>query len=523
MSSPGAGAGSESDLSAGDLDLAAATALIAGRLAVRDHGEELRELVYLDTVDRRLREEELDAVHEGGRLILRTRSDDRMLASAAMPVRNGPLRVDAIGAEELRERLRDAIGARALLTLVHVRARTRRLDVLDELRKTVVRLSLWEVEVTPSPVAARAALPLRVRLDGLRGYDGQLQRVRTLLCGELGLEPAAESLADAAVRMIGGDPAGITSNVAVPLAGEGRSDAAAVAVLRRLGEVIENNMQGTIDDIDPEFLHDLRVAVRRTRSVQREFKGVFIPDELAPHRAEFRWLQQATGDVRDLDVQLGEFTALRALVPADLRSELEPLRTVLQARRDAAREALVRALCSRRTRQLLRKWAVLLDELVEQPLEERPDAATPIAELAGRRIRKVYKRMVSLGEQITPESPAQDLHRLRKRGKELRYLLELFGLPLYPEELVKPMIRSLKALQDVLGRHQDREVQQRLVRGLAGEVAMEPQGQAALMAMGALLSALSEDGQAAHREFTKQFSEFSAPGRRRAVKDTFGG
>ena len=40
-------------------------------------------------------------------------------------------------------------------------------------------------------------------------------------------------------------------------------------VLANLDEAIEANRQGTIDDIDPEFLHDLRVAVRRSRSILR--------------------------------------------------------------------------------------------------------------------------------------------------------------------------------------------------------------------------------------------------------------
>ena len=44
-------------------------------------------------------------------------------------------------------------------------------------------------------------------------------------------------------------------------------------------------------------------------------------------------------------------------------------------------------------------------------------------------------------------------------------------LPLFPEEVVKPMIKSLKALQDVLGRHQDREVQTAVLRSLGPSVA----------------------------------------------------
>ena len=61
-------------------------------------------------------------------------------------------------------------------------------------------------------------------------------------------------------------------------------------------------LPGTIADVDSEFLHDFRVAVRRTRSLQRQLEPVFPPEPLAHFRSEFRWLQQATGPVRDLDV-----------------------------------------------------------------------------------------------------------------------------------------------------------------------------------------------------------------------------
>ena len=52
------------------------------------------------------------------------------------------------------------------------------------------------------------------------------------------------------------------------------------AVLAHLAAAIELNVPGTIDDIDPEFLHDLRVAVRRTRSVLSNARRV-LPDRRA--------------------------------------------------------------------------------------------------------------------------------------------------------------------------------------------------------------------------------------------------
>ena len=83
--------------------------------------------------------------------------------------------------------------------------------------------------------------------------------------------------------------------------------------------------------------------------------------------------------------------------------------------------------------------------------------------------------MVKLGRAIDDDSPAEDLHELRKVGKELRYLLEFFT-SLYPADVVKPFIKTLKGLQDQLGRFQDREVQATALRRLAPDVSEPADG-----------------------------------------------
>jgi len=362
----------------------------------------------------------------------------------------------------------------------------------------------------------------RLRLTGIRGYDKEFDRVQDALVVELGFKPADQTLLDEAVRAAGGVPGGLPTKPEVPLTPDMRADSAAAAVLRAMLEVIEANLDGTIADIDSEFLHDLRVAVRRSRSVQRELKRTFPPDELVHYRTEFRWLQQVTGDVRDLDVHVLEFDSMRELVPEAMRDDLDPLLRVLRARRAAARRAMVRALRSKRTSTLLSEWGSFLDGLEGTGVDERPDATRPIGEVSGERIRKVYKQMLTMGGAIDESSPPEAYHELRKKGKELRYLLELFGVPLYPEEVAKPMIKSLKALQDVLGRHQDREVQIALLRSLGPDVGEAPGGEAALMAIGALVARLGEDERAARGEFAGRFAEFSSKEQRRLVKETFG-
>ncbi len=313
----------------------------------------------------------------------------------------------------------------------------------------------------------------------------------------------------------------VKAKIDVPLAYDQRADAGAVAVLRRLLDVIGENIEGSISGEDPEHLHQLRIAVRRSRTVQRQLKHVFPPAELPGYRAEFRWLQQATGDARDLDVYLEDLDTLRGMLPEAMRGDLDPLVPVLAHSRLAARADMTRALRSLRTAELFEDWDRLLESMVERSRHDRPAADRPIGEVAGKRIRKVYKQIVTMGRAIERSSPAEDYHELRKKGKELRYLLELFGVKLFDEDAVTPFVKSLKALQEVLGRHQDREIQIAMLRSSVEEVATLPGGGAACMAMGALVELLRVDEQAARDEFAEQFAQLAAKPQRALVRETF--
>ena len=355
----------------------------------------------------------------------------------------------------------------------------------------------------------------------MRGYDGAFDQVLGLLTGELGLAEAPRPVHHDAVKAIGGKLGGTSSKLRITLTPHDRADAAAVTILRRLLATIEVNLPGTLADTDSEYLHDLRVAVRRSRAAQRELRGVFPPEALRVFRDEFRELQVLTGPTRDLDVQLLEFGDLTSALPADNARDVAPLRALLEARLADERATMVRGLKSERTSALLRNWSEFLDALVAAPEGDRPDAARPVAEVAGERIGKVYGRMVKMGRAIGPDSPHEALHDLRKKGKELRYLLEFFA-SLYPPEVVKPMVSTLKGLQDVLGRFQDREVQADSLRALGDDIAAAEGGAAALMSMGVLVQRLLEEQDAARAEFDESFAQFAAKPQRKLVETTFG-
>ena len=502
------------------LSASAAADTLAGHVAVVTQRAHRTDRTFWDTFDGRLHRAGLALVDTGSRFAVTDAAsyEEQAGEDHARGVRRIVLADLADG--PLRERLAPIVEMRALTAVVRVRSRLLPVNVLDDEGKIVVRLHAEEPTALPGG-AEKITLRPRLNVVGVRGYDGAFDHVLGLLTGELGLAEASRPVHQDAVKAIGGKLGGTSSRLKITLAPDERADAAAATILRRLLATIEANLPGTLADTDSEYLHDLRVAVRRSRAAQRELRGVFPPEALRVFRDEFRELQVLTGPTRDLDVQLLEFGGLTSALPAEHAGDVAPLRALLEARLADERATMVRGLKSDRTSALLRNWSEFLDALVAAPEGDRPDAARPVADVAGERIGKVYARMVKMGRAIGADSPHEALHDLRKKGKELRYLLEFFA-SLYPPGVVKPMVSTLKGLQDVLGRFQDREVQADSLRALGDDIAVAEGGAAALMAMGVLVQRLLEEQDAARAEFDESFAQFAAKRQRKLVETTFG-
>jgi CHAD domain-containing protein len=480
-------------------DLAAARALINEHADVTAGRVRAGTSTFYDTFDGRLHAEGVTLRHLGGRLTLLDRVTGEPLATAVAPARAEHRLFDHDLAEPLRARLADAIEMRALVPVARVRTREITLGVLNEDQKTVVRLN----------VETHEGLRGRVSAHAVRGYDKDLERVNALLTDTLSLPEVTVPLVDEAVAATGKPAAGTSAKLNLELDPDAPANEAAAAVFARLLEVIDDNFGGTLEDVDSEFLHDLRVAVRRTRSLQRQFKAIYPDKELARFREEFKRIQGVTGDLRDLDVYLLDFAALKAALPAQMQPDLDPLKGLLETRRAKALTSTRRALKAQRTSLALAQWGEFT--------RTAPKADRSVKSLASHRIRAVYRQMVKMGNAIDDDSPAEDLHELRKVGKELRYLLEFFA-SLYPPEVGKPFVKTLKGLQDQLGRFQDHEVQATALRTMAPDV-KDPM---TLMAMGVLVDRFIKDEALARTEFAERFDAFASDEQRALVKEHFG-
>ncbi len=288
-------------------------------------------------------------------------------------------------------------------------------------------------------------------------------------------------------------------------------------ICRQQLRAIERHRPGARLGRDPEELHDLRVAVRRTRSALGEFRTRFPAEPLERFRGEFRWVGEVSGPVRDLDVYLEQLPAYRALLPVDAAAALEPFRRFLLRHRHLEQRRLVRRLDSVRLRTLLTDWQHFLAGADNSIWPEA--AGLPMGEVARRRIWKLYRRFIRQAAAITTDSPDHDLHRLRITGKKLRYLVEFFRT-FHPAAEIDLLIKAMKGIQDFLGEYQDCTVQQAHLIEMARQMAIEGGiPQATDQALQQLVAALRQRQHRLRGKFPARFRVFSrGRGRRGFVR-----
>lgn len=250
----------------------------------------------------------------------------------------------------------------------------------------------------------------------------------------------------------------------------GSALAAFAPLLRAALAHLDANIAAVRHARDVEGVHQMRVALRRVRSLLGLFAPV-LPAALCDEiDADLRWLNGPLGRRRDLDVFAVETLApLMAALP-----EAEALRhvsMVVEARRAAALKALLSALHSARFAavRLKLEWLCGLEEAALLPLlspEQQDAALMPAAAFAAQVLHRYRRRLKKLGRRSDTLS-VPDLHRLRIRAKKLRYAVDFFR-PMFSRRGVREQAQALAALQECLGALNDAAVGSSLVQDVLG-------------------------------------------------------
>ncbi|MEU9187537.1 CYTH and CHAD domain-containing protein [Streptomyces sp. NPDC048484] len=260
----------------------------------------------------------------------------------------------------------------------------------------------------------------------------------------------------------------------------------------------------------PDAVHKMRVACRRLRSCLRSYRSVLDRDVTDVIRGELKWLAGELGAERDQEVLMERLSEEIAALPAEL--VLGPV---------AARLRVWNVVDSTETHQRSldalgsRRYLALLDSLVV--LLERP----PLRARAGKNADKVmakavlkeYGRLAGRMTQALELSPGPErdvaLHEARKAAKKVRYATEVarpvFGKP------AKRLGKRVKAVQKVLGDHQDSVVARSAIRDLA--VAAQTAGEAGFT-WGLLYGTEQARAYTREQELPSVWEPASAPGPR---------
>lgn len=417
-----------------------------------------------------------------------------------------------------RQLLEDILEIRALIGAESVNIRQRQLLILDNQHKTLIRLYVESYTIPGR--SGLQTIPGRLIVFPVRGYKKVLHDVVQYISEQLRLSPVETNLLDEILTVVGKVPDPAVLDVTKKLSDSLNTWQAAQILFSDLLNVMQANEQGLRDAIDTEFLHDYRVALRRTRSVLTQIKYLFPNEELEYFKQEFYWLGLVTGPTRDLDVYLLKFDNYAKVLPEELRDDLIPFRQFLHRHWKVEHARLCEALNSKRYRKLIREWKRVLQRRGTRS-SQTFNVKNPAKQVANQRILKLYKKVLKEGGAIAPESPDEDLHELRKTCKKFRYLMEFFQ-SYYPNNQIKRLIKSLKLLQDNLGDFQDLCVQTRQLSDFAQQ--MQDEGLAdtkTIMAMGVLVQILVNQKEAVRCHFSERFKEFSSAERVMEFKTAF--
>ncbi len=415
---------------------------------------------------------------------------------------------DSLAPCNLKKQLSLCSNIRAFTKICSLTAVVRSYQILDSNEKTIAILTseLLSLSETSSgkPFAHIASL------TPLKGYEEMMELAEKSLSSHHEVDTAFgfRELFLLIISTAGQTAGGYSAKINITLEPDAPIHTTTRLLMQFTLSVMRRNENGIRGDIDTEFLHDYRVAIRRTHSLLKQLKGVFDTADTAYYLRHFRDLGKRTNALRDLDVALLRQTTYSSYLPPSLRPPLELFFSDIAASRRALHKQLKRYLSSGNYRSFLEKWEKFItqESLPDASLTTESSRSTII--VARSTIKKAWKKVIRHGRLISQEATDAELHALRIDCKRLRYLLELFQ-PIFPHKTTAPVIKKLKVLQDELGDFVDLAVQRRFLdEKLALIPAKNGEDKLLAAATGGLMATLFQKQEKAREKFHRTFNSF---------------
>ena len=289
---------------------------------------------------------------------------------------------------------------------------------------------------------------LELELD--EGAPDALGEARTALEESLGVRPSAETKLSAALAAAGIDVPTLDERGYAAQGGDRLADVAVKTMGRQLSRLFWYE-PGTRLGVDPEFVHDMRVATRRLRTALQVFSAAIPAKTRRNWQRELRWIGRALGRVRDCDVELVSVKRMTAKATEPERAALLIFANRLEIKRARRTAKLLSRLDSPRFTALKTLALPWIEMRADSSMVRDADAP---AYIAGPRIVAEWDhRMLEACEVAEQDPTAVKVHALRIAIKHARYAVEYFA------DLEGPgagrRAKRLGRLQNMLGARQD--------------------------------------------------------------------
>lgn len=460
-------------------------------------------ITYFDTFDWRLFKKHLTFQQENDAAYLFSLKNQKMLGVSKI----SPLRTVyhwwEMPAGKLQKQLAAIIDMRVLLPIISCDFRIRTYEILNEDGKIIARL------LVNSPTIHRQNKIKRLRrfleVEAIRGYGAEFHIIKKIV-EEQGFIPAERPFLFEIFHAAQIQPGSYSSRIAIQLEPTMSAHLAVKKICRQMLTNIQLNLAGIINDWDSEFLHDFRVAIRRTRSILAQMKMVFPIKRLNYFRQKLGEVQKTTNHLRDLDVYLLRKRNYCTILPPYLRDGLDALFQEITAEREKEYERIKSFLSEPLNLDILKEWESYLQQ---ENLPRRRNSQRPILPFSKKVIRRRLEKVLVKGGRLLKKQPGQEeLHKLRIQCKKLRYLLEFFS-SLYPEKKIAVLVERLRFLQDLLGEINDFSIQMRDLEKRFEQYQAQPEQRMPLAAIGGLLTYFFQRQRALKQQFQETFQQFS--------------
>jgi len=345
-----------------------------------------------------------------------------------------------------------------------------------------------------------------LELELKSGEPNKLFVLALELLGIVPFELESVSKAEKGYRLLGGYTEQPVKSVVPALA---RTDTLAVVLQKQIWSCLQHfqgNLHGAMASDDAEYLHQMRVALRRLRVVLRMVEKVCPDTGLAELNKEVSSLCIELGRIREWDVFIDE-TVQPLCERMGGHAGLQALLIVSKIRREASYKTLGDATRTRELQRLLLRFAIWMNGEYWQQAGWQPQAYSghQALDFSSSRLRKLAKRFSQSGQHLDGADTAR-LHALRILAKKLRYTAEFFA-GLYDRQNTEIFLAALSKVQDVLGRINDIAVAHHLIDNLSTATALADHKEATILARGWMEHSLSVQLialQKAMRNFNKQ-------------------